>query len=547
MYFSRVNACVKYGWDKSESKGDRLVSPEVEIKYPDSGWLALNDRCTLSDSWPEFNMSHIVTYFVTQRVNDSLPAGDFKSMNNSAENLFRCGHVQNIQLVTVDDRLFVKAECLPEMRKDRVYCVQMALQCSSSDIVGAECGCPAGRGPTGSCKHIGALSYALADFIRFRKSPEYQTCTDTLQQWNRPRARKVEPIPVNQLGDRRRELIPTKVRAKGSQMIFDPRPLHLRQPDLNAIEVLRCDLLAINRPCGFISLLVPPVEKVMHDHSYAARNPLGTTHTSVSEESVCTCSSMDLPVIETPKPTAEVILSWLHLNEEERSLLEEKTRTQSSNPLWFQARQNRITGSTCGRIIEQRWKTAALLRYVIYPKPMLHLPKAIKWGRCNEEKARQAYQKYMEEEGHEGIQVREAGFLVHDTKGWLGASTDGWVVDPLFEPSNGMIEIKCPYSMAEKTPEEISKEKDFYFNLVDGCWELRKKHPYYHQVQLQLLVASDRASWCDFCVFTVKGVCVQRIFPDKVWQKESGQQLDEYFFDYILPELFPQCKPSYYL
>ena len=142
-------------------------------------------------------MSHIISYFVTRRVKDSLPAGDFKSVNTSAENLFRCGHVQSIQLVAVNDILCVKSKCLPEMR---VYCVQMALQNSSFDIVSAECGCPAGCGPTGSCKHIGALSYALADYVRFRSSPDYQTCTDTLQSWNRPRACKVDPIPVDQLG-----------------------------------------------------------------------------------------------------------------------------------------------------------------------------------------------------------------------------------------------------------------------------------------------------------------------------------------------------------
>ena len=28
-----------------------------------------------------------------------------------------------------------------------------------------ECGCPAGYGPTGSCKNIAALSIALADFL----------------------------------------------------------------------------------------------------------------------------------------------------------------------------------------------------------------------------------------------------------------------------------------------------------------------------------------------------------------------------------------------
>ena len=87
------------------------------------------------------------------------------------------------------------------MQKDRVYSVRMALQSASFDIIGAECGCPAGQGPTGSCKHIGALSYAIADFVWFIASPDYQTCTDVLQQWNRLRSRKIIPIPVDKRGE----------------------------------------------------------------------------------------------------------------------------------------------------------------------------------------------------------------------------------------------------------------------------------------------------------------------------------------------------------
>ena len=67
----RVNACVKYGWDKAENK-DVLVSLGVEIKYPENGWLPLADAFTQSDSFLDFNMSHIISYFVTRRVKDSL-------------------------------------------------------------------------------------------------------------------------------------------------------------------------------------------------------------------------------------------------------------------------------------------------------------------------------------------------------------------------------------------------------------------------------------------------------------------------------------------
>jgi predicted nucleic acid-binding Zn finger protein len=30
----------------------------------------------------------------------------------------------------------------------------------------ANCGCPAGKGPRGTCKHIAALAYAVEDFTK---------------------------------------------------------------------------------------------------------------------------------------------------------------------------------------------------------------------------------------------------------------------------------------------------------------------------------------------------------------------------------------------
>ena len=77
---------------------------------------------------------------------------------------------------------------------------------------------------------------------------------------------------------------------------------------------------------------------------------------------------------------AKNILEKLCLDNEESKVLEEKIRTQTSKPLWFQVHQHRITGSKCGRMIEQKEKRKALLQFVIYPKPMLHLPKAIQCG-----------------------------------------------------------------------------------------------------------------------------------------------------------------------
>ena len=238
--------------------------------YPEQGWLLITEAFSTAAEVPQFNTGHIVAYFVTRTVTDSLPASDFKSVNKSAEGLFRCGHVQAIQVCSTEKHLFVKAKCIPEMRNDRVYLVQMALTMDGFDVVNAQCGCPAGKGPCGSCKHIAALSYALADFCRLGVLPEFLTCTDKLQQWNRPRGRHVEPIPVEQLGSRRRDLMPTKEPALGSQMVFDPRPLSLKQADPVALETLRCDLLSLGQPSGLLSVIVPSTEKIDHDHCYCS-------------------------------------------------------------------------------------------------------------------------------------------------------------------------------------------------------------------------------------------------------------------------------------
>ena len=86
---------------------------------------------------------------------------------------FRFGHVQAILVCSNENYLFIKSKCLPEMRKDRVYLLNMALIRPGCDIVSAECGCPAGKGPQGSCKNVGALSYSLSDICRVQVLPLY--------------------------------------------------------------------------------------------------------------------------------------------------------------------------------------------------------------------------------------------------------------------------------------------------------------------------------------------------------------------------------------
>ena len=50
---------------------------------------------------------------------------------------------------------------------------------------------------------------------------------------------------------------------------FDPRQPEHRKNSTGAIENLRCDLLSLEQHCSFLDILVPSVDKISHDHTYA--------------------------------------------------------------------------------------------------------------------------------------------------------------------------------------------------------------------------------------------------------------------------------------
>ena len=130
---------------------------------------------------------------------------------------------------------------------------------------------PAGKGPTASCKHIGALCYALANFCACGKLPDFITCTEKLQEWNRPHGRKVQPIPVEDFIDRKHKIL-GNYRQAPAQKEYDPRPHRYRTPDVACVKLLRRELLAINHDVVLLHLLCPLLGLTEHDHCYYSKS-----------------------------------------------------------------------------------------------------------------------------------------------------------------------------------------------------------------------------------------------------------------------------------
>ena len=136
----------------------------------------------------------MLSYFVTRKVWDGKIAGDFKQINSHSYPLFKAGHVQRIQVFKGNDNnVYLSSVCLPEMRKDRDNKIQVVLS-PVGEIIFVEDGCPAGKGPKGSCKRIVAFCYALEGFVRLGFTRPFLFCTSHLQTWNhQPRQKKLSP------------------------------------------------------------------------------------------------------------------------------------------------------------------------------------------------------------------------------------------------------------------------------------------------------------------------------------------------------------------
>ena len=69
------------------------------------------------------------------------------------------------------------------MRKYRIYNLLMSIDQNCYDTTAGSCDCPAGKGPSANCKHVGMLCYALVQFYASGKIPKFQTdCSSGISQ-----------------------------------------------------------------------------------------------------------------------------------------------------------------------------------------------------------------------------------------------------------------------------------------------------------------------------------------------------------------------------
>ena len=88
----------------------------------------------------------------------------------------------------------------------------------------------------------------------------------------------------------------------------------------------------------------------------------------------------------------------------------------------------------------------------------------------------------------------------------------------------GQQKQNAPYTKHHVTPLDACTDAKFFMEQtgVSEC-KLKEDHPYYAQVQGQMAVTGAR--WCDFIVYTSKGIYIQHILFDPVFWAGLKQKL----------------------
>ena len=494
----------------------------------DVTWKSLIDSPALI---PSFTINEVMDYFIYRNDSDGLERQDWKNLNSGGYKLFKEGHVQSLSVGLSSNTCCVKGKCLPEMKKDRVYELQMCIDTSNSSVKGAECTCPAGRGPSGSCKHIAAFCFALEDFVRTRdklNSNDQVSCTSVLQQWNKPRKRRLDSKMVEDISFRNEKF---NVESKRNPTeLYDPRPAELRKTTEVDIQELKDSLQCLSMTSGFVHLLSKPSE--------ASNNEQDTTLPLIPRS---VKAKIKYQILKVPLPPSfeclqefgKLFISEITPTDLQREIIEKKTKLQSDCVRWHEERYCRLTASNFGKIVKRKSEFLNLALELLSSKKLLDVP-ALKWGKEHENDAYESYAQVLAHR-HPGFTVQKSGIIIGNPS-YLGASPDGVLVDRSGQLM-GIVEIKCPYSAAKLTVTEACEQLDkFYLSKRDGKFVLDCNHAYFYQIQGSMGLSG--AKFCDFVVWTPQSFEVITVnFEISIWESEMLPKLSSFYTTYMLPAI----------
>ncbi|KAM7289206.1 uncharacterized protein ISCGN_029337 [Ixodes scapularis] len=366
----------------------------------------------------------------------------------------------------------VRAVVLPSMKKVP-YTATAWFNRETGVIEGGKCECVAGRSQ--SCQHVAAVLLSAEESC----SKNQTSCTDVPCAWIVPSEAK-KPAALMPLTDLTfRKFVINKPGSVKRKRSFDPcQSVSLASSSSASrnLERLKARLTAAApdmlwlRYAGGACQAVPP------------RPPLPI------------CDDEDLWATSASDTVQAHMASLPVLSCQERGQITADTVGQADNLRWHKERVGRVTASQFAAAVRCK-KPDYLLKRMLYPKPGA-VSEAMAYGREHEPDAVASYVQLLTLADIE-VEVRETGLHLHPQYNFIGASPDRIVT---VAGDEGLLEVKCPLSQKGKTVLEAAKLKNFCCEVVGLEVRLKRKHPYFFQVQGQMAVTGHK--WCHFVIWT---------------------------------------------
>ena len=149
-------------------------------------------------SLPNVSREQLSSYVILRQAQDRLPTADNSAMKKgdllSKECVLGLSHTQ------INDQQFFSSTVHAAMKKNTTYAVRFMIS-NIGEIVFSSCECPAGAGPHCSCKHLCAAILILINLKNTGKLGIKMTCTETLQEFHKPKKSHAgSPIKSQALG-----------------------------------------------------------------------------------------------------------------------------------------------------------------------------------------------------------------------------------------------------------------------------------------------------------------------------------------------------------
>ena len=130
-----------------------------------------------------------------------------------------------------------------------------------------------------------------------------------------------------------------------------------------------------------------------------------------------------------------------------------------------------------------------------------------------------------------GVEVNILGYFNPPEMPWLGCSADGVVSGEI------LFETKSPECGIVQTARTIVPIINYIELDKDGNWTLKKRHPYYGQVQLCMALLGLKL--CHFVIYASydDSIAVIKVSYDEVFARLLIAKLTDLYFTYYLPLL----------